>query len=228
VAALELDGDVAPRRYVHGDVIARQGEPVTALSLVTAGVVRLSAVTSNGREVVVGMVGAGQLFGEASLLGSGEPSPVEARAVGTAFVIELPQSSLRAVLERNPAAASQIVRFIAARLHRTSEALQDALTLDVASRVSLRLRELARDHGRPGPDGVHIRIPLTQEELARMVGASREAVNRTLVKLVECGLVRTENRWVVVPDPDRLERITGTAEHGPRRPGLVSRIPGGG
>jgi CRP/FNR family transcriptional regulator, cyclic AMP receptor protein len=227
-AALDLLGDVAPRRYVHGEVIAHQGEPVTALSLVTAGVVRLSAVTSNGREVVVGLVGAGQLFGESSLLGVDEPSPVEARAVGTAVVVELPGSTLSAMFERSPAMAGQIARFIAARLHRTSEALQDALTQDVTSRISLRLRELARDHGRPGPGGVHIRIPLTQEELARMVGASREAVNRALAKLAQGGLVRTENRWVIVPDPERLERVADGAGHGPRRPTVVSRIPEAG
>jgi hypothetical protein len=61
-----------------------------------------------------------------------------------------------------------------------------------------------------------------------MVGASREAVNRTFAKLVEGGLVRTENRWVVVPDPDRLERVAGESGHGPRTARPVSRIPAGG
>ena len=238
VAALDLVDGVAPRRYVHGEVLVRQGEAVTALSLVTSGVVRLSAVTSTGREVVVGLLGAGELFGEASLLGTSEPSPVDARAIGTAVVIDLPASCLRALLERSPAAAGQILRFIAARLHRTSEALQDALTQDLTTRLSLRLLDLARDHGRPGPGGVYIRIPLTQEELARMVGSSREAVNRTLAKLSRRDLVRVDHRWIVLPDPSALERwpagdgdVHDRTPNGDRargEPVALSPIPAGG
>jgi CRP/FNR family cyclic AMP-dependent transcriptional regulator len=228
VAALDLVEGVAPRRYDHGEVIVRQGEAVTALSLVTSGVVRLSAVTSGGREVVVGVLGPGQLFGELSLLGPDEFSPVQACALGTAVVVDLPASCLRAVLERSPAAAGQIVRFIAARLHRTSAALQEALSHDVTARLCLRLCELARDHGRHEPDGVHIRIPLTQDELARMVGASREAVNRTLGKLIARRLVRTDRRWIVLPDPEALENLAGSPGLGPRRLGSVSPIPAAG
>ena len=74
------------------------------------------------------------------------------------------------------------------------------------TRVVGRLRDLATHHGVPGPAGVRLRIPLTQDELARMVGASREAVNRTLGALTSRGLLRTEGRTVVIKDPDELVR----------------------
>ena len=203
VALDQTEGGVT-RRIPHGVVIVRQGEAVTCLFLVTAGAVRLSSVTASGREVVVGLLCRGDLFGESALLG--DPSQVHAQAVGPTIVLALPISSLRAILERNPETAEQLLRLIAARLHRTSAALEDALSADVLARVAGRLRELATHHGAPGPAGVRLRVPLTQDELARMVGASREAVNRSMGALAARGLVRSSGRRLFITDPDALER----------------------
>lgn len=192
-----------PRRLPHGEVVVRQGDPATCLFLVTAGVVRLSSVTRDGREVVVALLGGGDVFGECALLG--QSSPVEARAVGQTDVVAIPVPVLRDVLERHPATAEQLLRLVASRLHRTSRALEEALAGDVSTRVSHRLRDLAEEHGTPSREGVTIRVPITQEELARMVGASREAVNRTLGGLAARGLVRTHGRTVVIPDLAALD-----------------------
>jgi CRP/FNR family transcriptional regulator, cyclic AMP receptor protein len=180
VALDQTEGGVT-RRLPHGEVIVRQGQAGTSLFLVTAGAVRLSSVTASGREVVVGLLCRGDLFGESALLG--DPSQVHAQAVGPTTVLALPISSLRAILERNPETAEQLLRLIAGRL-----------------------RELATDHGVPGPAGVRLRVPITQDELARMVGASREAVNRSVGALTARGLVRSSGRRLFITDPDALER----------------------
>jgi CRP-like cAMP-binding protein len=205
----------APRRYGHGDVVVRQGEEVTCLRLVTQGAVRLSAIAPSGREVVVGLLGPGDVFGELALLGGG-PSPVEARAVGEpTSVLVLQVGALRAVLERAPGTAEELLRLIATRLHHTAAALEEALAHDVATRVSLRLRHLARAHGTEGANGIRLPPRLTQEELARMVGATRESVNRSLAALTSRGLLRVEDHRYVLPDPEALaseattERGTG-------------------
>lgn len=198
-----------PRRFEHGEVIVRQGEPEACLRLVAAGAVRLAAVTSSGREVVVALLGPGDVFGEIALLGGG-PSPVEARAAGNASVVALPVGSLRAVIERAPDTAEELLRLVAARLHRTAGALEEALANDVPARVSLRLRDLARSHGAADEDGVRLPPRLTQEELARMVGASRESVNRSLTALAARGLLRVRHRRYVLPDPDALAEIASS------------------
>jgi CRP-like cAMP-binding protein len=195
-----------PRRIPHGDVVVRQGDPIQALFLVTSGAIRLSSVTHDGREVVVGMLGTGEVFGESALLG--EPSPVEARAAGSADVVSLPIEHLREAMRHNPATSSEVLRLVASRLHRTALALEDSLTGDVPTRLSRRLHDLARSHGTSSPDGVRIVVPITQDELARMVGASREAVNRTLGGLASRGLVRTSGRSIVIPDPAALRGET--------------------
>jgi CRP/FNR family cyclic AMP-dependent transcriptional regulator len=215
-ASLGRTLDSTPRRFDHGEVITRQGDPVSSLSLVASGVVRLSAVTPEGREVVIGLLGVGQVFGEAALLDDGaeRDSLVEARVVGSATIVQIPSATLRTVIEGSPATGEELLRLVAARLHRTSVALEEALAQGVPVRVSRRLRQLALDHGdRRSGGGVRLRVPLTQDELARMVGASREAVTRSLGVLAARGLVRTEHRTFVIPDLDALERseIEGTA-----------------
>jgi CRP-like cAMP-binding protein len=195
-----------PRRLPHGDVVVRQGDPIECLFLVTLGVVRLSAVTSEGREVVVAVLGRGDLFGESCLLG--QPSPVEARTVGSTDVVTLPLAHVREILRHHPSTAEELLRLVASRLHRTSNALEEALAGTLPVRVSNRLRDLATTHGVPTPDGVRIGFPLTQDELARMVGASREAVSRTMGGLVARGLVRTAGRTLLIPDPRALDPET--------------------
>jgi CRP/FNR family transcriptional regulator len=204
-----LEAEATPRRYGHGDVVVRQGESEAFLRLVTDGAVRLSAVVPSGREVVVGLLGAGDLFGEVALLGGG-PSSVEARVVGWATIVAVPAESLRAVLRSAPGTAEELLRLIAARLHRTAATLEEVLAHDVPTRVSLRLRELARSHGSRGADGVRLPPRLTQDELARMVGATRESVNRSLASLSARGLVRIEDRRYVLPDPEALAEIASS------------------
>lgn len=198
-----------PRRLPHEEIVVRQGDPLECLFLVTRGVVRLSSVTRGGREVVVGLLGPGDLFGESALLG--EPSPVQAQVVGTSDVVTIRLEHLWDVLRHHPGTAQELLRLIASRLHKTSRALEETLAGDVPSRLSHRLRDLAESHGAHTPEGVVIRVPLTQEELARMVGASREAVNRTLGGLSARGLVRSKDRTVVIRDPAALEAATRTS-----------------
>jgi CRP-like cAMP-binding protein len=150
------------------------------------------------------LLGPGELFGEAALLG--EPSPFEARPVSWATVLPIDARALDAVMTRRPDTASEVVRLLARRLRRTSAALEDALAFDVGGRVSRRLHDLALRHGVDGPSGVRLSVSVTQEDLGRMVGASRETVNRSLATLSRRGLVRREGRRVEIPDLDALAR----------------------
>jgi CRP/FNR family cyclic AMP-dependent transcriptional regulator len=194
------------RRLPHDAVVVRQGEPSTTLFLVEHGAVRLSSVTADGRELVVAVLGSGDLFGEAAMLE--ERSPVEARTLGETTVIAFDVAVLPLVFRQAPQTGAELLRLVASRLHRTERALGDALTSDLATRIATRLRDLSERHGVRHADGIHLTIPLTQDELARMVGASREAVNRSLRGLADADLVRTGRTGVVIRDPDALDRAS--------------------
>ena len=190
------------RRLPHDAVVVRQGEEATSLYLIERGAIRLSSDTADGREVVVALLGPGDVFGEAALLD--EASPVDARAVGRTDLIVFDAGTLPMVARERPLVAVELLRLVASRLHRTGRALGEALTSDLASRIAGRLHDLARHHGTDGRPDPSVTLPLTQDELARMVGASREAVNRTLRSLAAKDLVRTTRRGVVIPDPEAL------------------------
>jgi CRP/FNR family cyclic AMP-dependent transcriptional regulator len=146
------------------------------------------------------------VFGECALLG--DPSPVEARAASLVQVEAVPLTALQAVLERNPGTATELLRLLASRLHRTTGALEEALAQDVPTRLCRTLCELAGRHGVRDGRGVRLALPITQEDLGRMIGASRETVNRTLASLSARKLIRTEGRRYVIPDVDALARAT--------------------
>jgi CRP/FNR family cyclic AMP-dependent transcriptional regulator len=194
------------RRFAHGQALVRQGQVPDCLFLVRAGVVRLAATLPTGHEVVVGMLGPGDVFGECALLG--DPSPVEARAASLVQVEAVPLTALQAVLERSPGTATELLRLLASRLHRTTGALEEALTQDVPTRLCRTLCELAGRHGVRDGRGVRLALPITQEDLGRMIGASRETVNRILATLSARKLIRTEDRRYVIPDVDALARAT--------------------
>ena len=205
------------RRFPHGRVILHQGDVSACLFLVTEGAVRLSSVTAAGREVVVALLRTGDVFGESALLGY--PSSVEARAIGGTTLVAVPLASLRTVIERHAATAEQLLRLVAARLHRTSTALEEALAGDLPSRIIGRLRELAAEHGVREPEGVRLTVPITQDELARMVGASRESVSRSVAALAAKGLVRSERRRLFLAEAMVSEpMVTEAMDGGDRTP----------
>src|SRR5581483_4268199 len=203
------------RRYEHGRPILHQGQNVASLRLVRSGLVSLSTLLVSGRSIVLGLIGPGGVFGEHALLGGG-PSPVEARAVGETHVALLPVSSMEAIAKNDPLLARELFRSMADRLQRTATALEEALAHDVQTRLTRRLCELARFHGVREDGRIRLAVPLTQEELGCMVGASRETVNKTLSALAARGLVRLEDHRYVISVLRALERVSHGSSVAPR------------
>ena len=114
--------------------------------------------------------------------------------------LELHRDVLLHGLERSPTLALSLLRALSARLRNTTEEAEGLATLMVADRLMLRLRRLSKWAGRRTEDGVRITVPLTQQELAALVGTSRESVNRALAGLRKQGKVRLEDGWIVLLD----------------------------
>ncbi|MFM8999684.1 MAG: Crp/Fnr family transcriptional regulator [Actinomycetota bacterium] len=176
----------APRRYADGATITRQGDLVARPGLIERGLVRLSAVADDGREVVLGLLGPGDVLDDCALLG--ERSPVTASAAQATSV------------RRLEADASPLTAALARRLRATTEQLEEAMLHDVRTRLLRRLQDLAA--------GRHagVRLPLTQDELGRMIGASRETVNRALRDLTGRGALDAEARAAVRRGPPKRPR----------------------
>src|SRR3954463_10007115 len=182
----QLRGRTELARYRRGDAIFEKGDPATHLYVCFSGRIAIVAKASDGRESVLTVLGPGALFGEMSMFDGGVRS-ANARALTTVHLIAVEFDDVRDVLSRRPEVLWSVLRILARRLRATDEALADAMFLDVTGRTAKRLLMLA-----DGDD--EFRMPLTQEELAGMVGASRERVNKAIALFVKLGWLEISGR----------------------------------
>lgn len=195
-------------RLARGEVIFHQGGPGDETFLVVHGRVRIGRAAESGKEHVLSLLGPGELFGELTLF---DPVPRKATATAATDVelVSLSGDAVRAWLTDDPDAAWQLVRFLARRLRRTSDVLENLLVPDVPRRVARTLLTLADRFGRRVLGGVRVEHGLTQEELAHYVGASRESVNRTLAALTLRSVIRLEPRAIIITDLAQLRHKAG-------------------
>ena len=189
----------------RGDVLFHEGERGDRLFLVRDGKIKLGRRSNDGRENLLAVLGPGEMFGELSLFDPG-PRTATATVVADAVVLELGHRDLVTWLADKPKVAEQLLQALARRLRRTNEALADLVFSDVPGRVAKALLDLSTRFGQQVDEGIRVAHDLTQEELAQLVGASRETVNKALADFAARGWVRREGRAVVLLDVDRLER----------------------
>lgn len=189
----------------RGEILFEEGDLGDRLYIVTEGKIKLGHSSSDGRESLLAILGPGEIIGELTLFDPG-PRSTTATAVSSASLLSLDHGDLVAVLDTSPEVGKHMLRALAQRLRRTNESLSDLVFSDVPGRVAKSLLDLADRFGTPTEGGVHVPHDLTQEELAQLVGASRETVNKSLADFVSRGWIRLEGRAVTLLDVDRLAR----------------------
>ncbi len=204
-AAAALRSSMSENRLRRGEVLFHEGDPGDKLYIVTDGKVKLGRTSSDGRENLLAILGPGQMFGELSLFDPGPRSATVTAVTETTF-LSLSHDDLLRWLEGRPGVSLGLLTQLAGRLRKTNEVVADLVFSDVPGRVAKALLDLADRFGRTADDGVHVHHDLTQEELAQLVGASRETVNKALADFASRGWLRLEPRSVVIHDVERLRR----------------------
>ena len=213
-SALDADAAAALRASMvevvleKGDVVFAEGEPGDRLYLVIEGKIKLGHTSSDGRESLLAVLGPGEMFGELSLFDPGERRAT-ATALTDATVAGLGRPALRPWLTGRPEVAETLLTALAQRLRRANEAMADLVFSDVPGRVAKALLDLGQKFGEESDEGLAVKHDLTQEELAQLVGASRETVNKALADFAARGWIELESRSVVIIDPERLRRRAG-------------------
>jgi CRP-like cAMP-binding protein len=151
------------------------------------------------------VLGPGDMFGELSLFDPG-PRTATAIAVTDSKVLGLGNTDLNPWLAGRPEVAQKLLQALAHRLRRTNEAMSDLVFADVPGRVAKALLELGEKFGSKTDAGIYVNHDLTQEELAQLVGASRETVNKALADFVSRGWLKLETRSVELLDLERLSK----------------------
>lgn len=192
------------RTLSNRDLLYQRGTPGTELYGIRSGYVRLSAVTESGQEGIIGIYGPGTWFGEVSFFDAG-PRPANAQAIGRTEVLVVSAAQLRSILEANPIWYRDFARVLCNKLRVAVNNLASAL-LPASVRVALRLLDLAEAYGITEPEGILIRLNLPQDELARMLGLTRQAVNIELRAFERPGLIKLSRGKIQLRDVDGLRR----------------------
>ncbi|MEK6719522.1 MAG: Crp/Fnr family transcriptional regulator [Chloroflexota bacterium] len=204
-------GDVAnslvARRFRRGEVIFHQGDPGNALFIVESGVVKISLPSEAGEEAILATLQVGEFFGELALL-DGAPRSATAVAMEPSRMLVLARDRFRALLAEASIRDALLVG-VAKELRRLTIHVEELHFLDIAGRLAARLAYLAGEGGTRLADGaLRLDLPLTQSDLAAMVGCTRQSVNKLLGQFADDGLIRLDRDAVVVMDLERLIRFS--------------------
>jgi len=196
------------RRFKRDEVVFDKDDPGESLFMIDEGSVRIYLPSLQGADLTLAMLGPGDFFGDMALL-DGRPRSASAAALQETEAVALDRADFIAVIRSRPEAAMAVLAAVARRLRETNEMAGDLAFLDVGGRLAKKLLELAAAHGVQRPEGIVLHLRLTQEELANMVGVTRESVNRNLALLRREGVISGQGRRFVIRDAEALRRCVG-------------------
>lgn len=198
-----LAADLVPLTFRQHEPILYQGDSGEMLYLVQSGRVRIYVLREEGQEISVKLMGPGEVFGELALIDD-LPRSANAVAMEDTVVLTLPRSAYLHHLRRCPQLALNFMRTLSRRLRYTTTQAGSLAFLDVYRRVARKLLELAEEHGVVEGEGVRIAVHLTQQELATMVGATRESTNKTLAAFRRQGFIRMRKGQIIIVNAEAL------------------------
>ena len=204
-AALTLRSSMESIRLPKGSTLFSEGDPGDHLYVIVEGKLKLGTSSGDGRENLLSILGPGEMFGELSLFYAG-PRTSTATAVTDVRLLSLGHDKVIPWVTEHPQVALDLLERLAQRLRRTNEVVGDLVFSDVPGRVAKALLDLGERFGKTTDDGLYVHHDLTQEELAQLVGASRETVNKALADFASRNWIRLDGRAVLITDIERLSK----------------------
>ena len=204
-AVAALIADMETVTFPRGTTIFDEGEPGDRLYIIVDGKVKLARHAPDGRENLLSVMGPSDMFGELSIF---DPGPRTSSAVCVTEVTAATMNStmLKQWIDTHPEISQQLLRVLARRLRRTNASLADLIFTDVPGRVAKTLLQLANRFGMQEGGALRVNHDLTQEEIAQLVGAARETVNKALATFAHRGWIRLEGKSVLIVDTEHLAR----------------------
>jgi CRP/FNR family transcriptional regulator, cyclic AMP receptor protein len=197
------------KRFSAGEIIYHMEDPADALYFVREGMVKISMYFPNGKEMILGLLGQYDIFGELLLLES-ERRPNQAEAVVDTTLIVMPEGDFQRLLQQQPRIAMKFIKVMSTRLWQAQQWQAEVGAFDAPGRLANLLVRLANDFGVEGERGTVIDLNLTQQDLAKMIGATRETVSHCLARLLEYGAVKRRRAPITV-NLQRLQQFLDEA-----------------
>lgn len=194
------------RRIARGDVLFARGSSPDAFYCIEKGRLRVSVSGHNGREAVIGMLEAGQWFGEVSLF-TGAPRLYDTRATETTDVLVVSASTFHGLVMDHPAFLLELTRLISSRYRLALDWIDETILLPLPVRLARRLIAATAIHGHPAGHRDPVSLRISQEDLSHMLGVSRQSVNRQLKEWEARSILRLEYGAVTLLDQDALQAL---------------------
>jgi CRP/FNR family cyclic AMP-dependent transcriptional regulator len=200
-----LTRQLHPVDFRCGHTVFAEGEPGDRLYIIISGKVKIGRRSPDGRDNLLTILGPSDMFGELSIFDPGTRTS-SATTITEVRAVSMDRDAVRAWLADRPEIAEKMLRVLARRLRRTNHNLADLIFTDVPGRVAKQLLQLAQQFGMQEGDALRVTHDLTQEEIAQLVGASRETVNKVLADFAHRGWIQLKAKSVLISDCERLAR----------------------
>lgn len=197
---------VQRRTFAFGVTLFHQDMPGTMMYMIETGSVRVISIGRTGQELTLNVLGPGEIFGELSILDGQQRSATAITLVPTVVWL-LSQADLKEFMSKYPPVNQAMIQILVERVRATARRLEAMTFQDVLGRLAFELLSLAERNGQPHEQGIEITIPLTQVDLASMVGATRESVNKAVSVLRSKELINVDGTRWFLQDPAGIQQI---------------------
>ena len=189
------------------DIIFSKGDPGHTLHIIVSGMVKISLPSEDGGEALLAILLPGEFFGELSLF-DGQPRSASAVTMTVTETVVLHRDEFLSFIKEHPSVVLPILSVLSNRLRGADDVISDCVFLDIPARVAKKLVELSETFGHSVDDGVEIDLRLRQQELASMVGTTRESVNRALSLLENKGAIKLDRQKITILQLKLLKETT--------------------
>lgn len=203
---LKLSMDSPQRSLRRGAFLYMPGDPCTGVYVVVSGRIKMSRLQESGRELALGMVEAGELFGMECIQGQ-EQRDASAQAMEDCRIMLISKERLQALLHEQPELSFVLLRLLGDKLADSQQVIQRLLLKDVKSRLAALLLDLATRCGQPADNGVRLAARITHQDLANLIGSTRETTTATLNQFKRKRLIDMERRQITIAAMDGLQRL---------------------
>lgn len=198
-----LEASARVRRFPKGAPVYLPADAGGYVFLLAEGRVKLTSITPDGKQAILAFVDPGELFGELSLIGQSSREE-RAEAMQPSTVVLLSVEAFDEVMSRSPNLALSVTKLIGLRRRRVERRLRSLLFRSNRDRLIHLLLELAETYGREAPEGLHLAIPLSHQDIASVIGTTRETVTHLLGELQLHGMLKVARQKLVIKDLERL------------------------
>jgi CRP-like cAMP-binding protein len=205
----EVQRQTQMRSYAKGQILYLPGQPGDQLYMLKSGVVKLSRLLPDGRELTLALLKPGDVFGELEVVGE-EPRTAQAVAYGTVLLCVIQKRDLLRWMERKPSLAIRLTKLIGLRRHVIERRIEQLLFRSASAKLAALLLDLSEQFGRADARGVLLDLPLTHQELSNLTGSVRETVSDVLSQFRTQGWVAVERRRIRLLDRSALQRAAAS------------------